>query len=759
VAYKADIQLAVKGLKELRSLNIHLDRNGQAINRSNEKLLKFAKSVTSHFVPSVNNFSAALRKANANLNSVSLNSDQARKAAQNLVRAENDVNDVLQQRAALIEKARGKTPGLGNEFTTTSSPFQSSRDALGRTAEEQNEILDERAKKITDINKKNKEERALVQKALAPKVKGTKIQQEQNKQINETLNLRAKEFMQIRKTTRAQDRRLKIEQKLGMGRRGRFGLNRMAHNLTGRGQSAMQAREGAAANALIGGAFPLLFGQGAGASAGGALGGAAGGLLGGQFGFALSLVGTQLGSLVDNLVSSTAALGRAIGPFARDTEAVTASLGLQGSVEEARLKLLEQVEGKTAAFNAAMKIMNQRIGERGVAALKQFGESARLLGTQFSLALTKLQAFAAGLANFILRITGLQKGLQEGEATRIVGAAATEGNSTAIGLVDRRNQISGMRGQGGAGARKKVLLDQLKIEEQIFAIQQKVATEVAELTTKSSTLLLDKEKEVALNARVAEIMKTGVNKELAKSLAEVEQIFDAEEKILVEKQKQTKAAFEKAIIETNDKDLQRELQIKYDEITKQLHQHNIERERGLELTEDLGDGTDKVAEAFKRLNETIRNDIKEGIKGLIKGTSTLGDLLNNVADRFLDLALNQALFGSAAGEFTKGKGGGIFGAIAGIFKANGGPVRSGKSFIVGEKGPELFTPGRSGAITPNNKLVGGGSTSVVVNVDASGSDVQGDDAGAKELGTLISVAVQGELIKQQRPGGLLASVR
>ena len=179
----------------------------------------------------------------------------------------------------------------------------------------------------------------------------------------------------------------------------------------------------------------------------------------------------------------------------------------------------------------------------------------------------------------------------------------------------------------------------------------------------------------------------------------------------------------------------------------------------VKLTKQISNETDKVAEAFQRLNETIRNDIKEGIKGLIKGTSTLGDLLNNVADRFLDLALNQALFGNAAGEFSKGGGGGIFGAIAGIFKANGGPVRSGKSFIVGEKGPELFTPGRSGAITPNNKLGGGGSTSVVVNVDASGSDVQGDDSGAKELGTLISVAVQGELIKQQRPGGLLASVR
>ena len=60
---------------------------------------------------------------------------------------------------------------------------------------------------------------------------------------------------------------------------------------------------------------------------------------------------------------------------------------------------------------------------------------------------------------------------------------------------------------------------------------------------------------------------------------------------------------------------------------------------------------------------------------------------------------------------------------------------------------------------PNNKLGGGGSTSVVVNVDASGTDVQGDEAQAKELGTLISVAVQGELLKQQRPGGLLSSLR
>ena len=164
----------------------------------------------------------------------------------------------------------------------------------------------------------------------------------------------------------------------------------------------------------------------------------------------------------------------------------------------------------------------------------------------------------------------------------------------------------------------------------------------------------------------------------------------------------------------------------------------------------------QLEDAFSKVSVTIGNDIKNGIAGLIKGTSTLGDLLNNVADRFLDIALNQALFGSILGSGGE-KGGGLLGAI-GLF-ANGGRPPVGKPSIVGEKGPELFVPRSSGTIVPNNKLGGDSSTSVVVNVDASGTDVQGDEAQAKELGSLISVAVQGELIKQQRPGGLLASVR
>jgi hypothetical protein len=50
------------------------------------------------------------------------------------------------------------------------------------------------------------------------------------------------------------------------------------------------------------------------------------------------------------------------------------------------------------------------------------------------------------------------------------------------------------------------------------------------------------------------------------------------------------------------------------------------------------------------------------------------------------------------------------------FRASGGPVSGGSSYIVGEKGPELFTPGTSGSITPNNALGGAGNT-ITVNVN------------------------------------------
>ena len=108
-----------------------------------------------------------------------------------------------------------------------------------------------------------------------------------------------------------------------------------------------------------------------------------------------------------------------------------------------------------------------------------------------------------------------------------------------------------------------------------------------------------------------------------------------------------------------------------------------------------------------------------------------------------------------AGSFGVGSAGGV-GATANDLTrhlANGGTAQKGKSYLVGERGAEIFTPGATGTVTPNHAM---GATSIIVNVDASGSSVEGDEEQGRELGRMISVAIQSELIKQKRPGGMLA---
>jgi len=165
----------------------------------------------------------------------------------------------------------------------------------------------------------------------------------------------------------------------------------------------------------------------------------------------------------------------------------------------------------------------------------------------------------------------------------------------------------------------------------------------------------------------------------------------------------------------------------------------------------------QAAEQMKQLYADIGTSIKSGvvdaITSAVDGTKTLADVANdmlrNIANRLLDIAINMALFGAISGT---GTGGGLLG---GLFKkrAMGGSVSAGQPYLVGERGPELFMPGRSGGIAPTGSF---GGANVTVNVDASGSNVQGNQPDAAQLGRAIGAAVQAELIKQKRPGGLLA---
>jgi len=498
-------------------------------------------------------------------------------------------------------------------------------------------------------------------------------------------------------------------------------------------------------SALISGGFPLLFGQGPGVAAAGALGGGVGGMFGGMGGFAGGIAATALVTSIQNAINAISELGQALGPFTQNSQAAIDALGLQGSAEEARIKLIEQTKGKTAAFNAAMNLMSTQIGQKGVDAIRQFGDTTRLLGGQFTLALTKLQAFTAGVANFIIRITGLQEQLEADAATQTVAAAAGEGDAEAKALVARRKAAESMRGQGGEGARRKALLAQISAEEKIFAIRRNTTIEADNLTQKFDALGISLKAEKEESKRILELRKQGINPELAKTLASIEKegaIAKDNLQVEIDKllQKQAKEG-----------ELSKELQTRLTTLEK--IQDEIDEE--IDSMSELAEATDKLNEStkdmrtnFERIGESIASGVTDNITAAIQGTKTLGDaakaILNDLSSSLIRLGVNTLL--SKIPGF-----GGL--PILGT-RSKGGPVRTGGSFVVGEKGPELFVPKRSGTIIPNDKL-GGGSTNINVNVDASGSSVQGDAQQSKELGRVISAAIQSELLKQRRPGGLL----
>ena len=201
----------------------------------------------------------------------------------------------------------------------------------------------------------------------------------------------------------------------------------------------------------------------------------------------------------------------------------------------------------------------------------------------------------------------------------------------------------------------------------------------------------------------------------------------------------------------------------------------------------LTDPVNMITTAAAGIGDAFGTSFKGIISGSMTAKEALANFFTSVADMFLDMAaqiitkmITMSILNAVLGVLPGGGGGGGFGAAGAGFggsngfstfdagggfayggglnlmaRAKGGPVSSGQTYMVGERGPELFVPGRSGTIVANDKM-GGGNTNVVVNVDAKGSSVEGDEQSANQLGRVISAAVQSELIKQQRPGGILA---
>lgn len=102
------------------------------------------------------------------------------------------------------------------------------------------------------------------------------------------------------------------------------------------------------------------------------------------------------------------------------------------------------------------------------------------------------------------------------------------------------------------------------------------------------------------------------------------------------------------------------------------------------------------------------------VKGAVAGaagsiTAIINSLIGTINGAIRQL---QTLVNTAAGM----GGGGVLGALP--RRATGGPVSAGTTYLVGENGPEPFTPSTSGYITPNNQIKSsGGDRTLVVHIN------------------------------------------
>ena len=534
-----------------------------------------------------------------------------------------------------------------------------------------------------------------------------------------------REHQLLMRGNKLRDLRLKKEKALNktQGMRGR-GLGGGFGNALGSG--------------IIGGGFPLLFGQGPTAAIGGALGGVGGGLIGGQFGFALSIAGTTIGSALDDLA-------KALAKPTENIEKLVQKFGLSGTATGDLALELEKLGLKSSAAKLLLKEGADQLGltteevELNTEKMQEFENSINKLGTQITLFLANsLTPFLDALSKF-----GQDFGKNTEEAIMGPGGKFKDYLGTGNNLGEKALSFL-MFGPGG---------NPTKQVERYMKPMSNIPAAEGNPNIPGVGQLNPNFGKPGITTPTVNPNQPAID--LARQTFEEKELLPLQQKLEIEKNRLLVSSEKLGLMKEEFEltNIENELQLliseneklSSDELDKKIEKLKIARD----TQQQVVDNTKALIDPFRQISGIIAQDIGDGIRGLIRGTETLGGLLNNVINKLADGFINMGLFGNFGGTFEKGSG-----LLGSIFRANGGAVKGGGSYVVGERGPEMFSPGVSGTITPNHAL--GGSTNVVVNVDASGSSVEGDEGQGRELGRLISAAVQSEIIQQKRPGGILA---
>ena len=688
--YNVDIAVALKGAKQLTSFNREVKATSTNIDAFAKRLKSAAKDQTL-LVRSFNELNNVLAQATKNFNAAATGSQQQFAAARQLITAEKNLNKEYQERERVLQSITLKgqrssiLPGqslFGQSVTPKGGASGRSRQILQEEQALQEALarMDQRDMKLTgqSVNIEGR-----LQQALATQTANRKRAEEEVSRIRENavkkIETREKKLILLRKKALKQEfaeRRKLLRQNQfgnvnpGMGgfrafsqradeitasaaaTANRPGIGSLIRSQFAPGGSFAATRgqrvKGSISNALIGGGFPLLFGQGAlgaaGGGIGGAVGGALGGALGGGFGFGLSIAGTAIAQQIQQTLDFRKSI--------RELNKEMERMGISSNISGSQVRQLGKSLGITK--EEAVKALQE---------FKRFGNDAVLIAKKFGGDFGRFDALSQAntVESALSAIRKINKDLTLEEELRLVLSIQRRGVEATINdvLTDTLNKQKQLETEGfgqGVGGRKRM-----------------------------SVLNREKEKLEEINTENAQL----INKL------------------------------------NNIKILQDQIRIANEEnsysIVKGLQDVNAEIRK-------LNSAQFQVVE----LSKTLGSAFSESFKGIIRGTMSVGEAFRNmfmrIADHFLDMAAQMM-----AAQIQKGFMGLFFNMFGNNFirsaasatpaltpaqqvsrftfgKADGGPVMKGGSYIVGERGPELFSPGVSGMITPNEMLRG--STSI-----------------------------------------------